>query len=770
MTAIDTAATQIDDATPLTFRRHIDVHVASDEAVFLVSENGVSVLDGRLATKLAELIDGTRSLRDLRVELAGQVADDRVEKAVRKLIDRGLVTFVAPATDPRAAGFFELGGIDGDRAVAALAAARVRVETYGDVDAAAFCEALGALGVTAVDDSMPGVDSVDDDPSLVVALVDDYLQPGLAERNAEALRDGRPWLLARPSGPMIWLGPVFVPGETACWSCLATRIEANRQSMTYLQHKLDEAVPLTPSRPRLPVAAGVGAHLVALEVARWLVGLRSEQASVLTFNALTMAFETHELVGRPQCAECGDPALQAEQGLRPVVLRSRPKVLSTDGGHRATTPEQMLEQYRRQLSPITGVVTGLTPAASTPDGVRVYVSGQNLARQVRDLRHLRLGLRSLSAGKGKTDVQARASAMGEAMERYSGVFRGDEARRLTTFEELGDAAIDPRSAMLYSERQYANRGAARDVDSVTSTFHAVPSRFDPTRRVDWSPVWSPAEGRQRWLPTSYLYFNTPTPNPFAFSDSNGNAGGTSLEDATLQGFFELVERDAVALWWYNRVNRPAVDMDAFGDPYIDKLREIYATGHREIWALDLTTDLGIPAVGAISRRIDKPNEDILIAFGAHFDPHIALTRALTELNQFWGPAQIREDGSGNYEGNDPEHVHWWRTATLANQPYLVADPLVAASGPGRWHDLSTDDLAVDVEAARSIVESHGMRMHLLDQTRPDVGLPVVKVIVPGMRHFWDRFAPGRLYDVPVQLGWLDKPTAEQDLNPIPIFI
>ncbi len=46
----------------------------------------------------------------------------------------------------------------------------------------------------------------------------------------------------------------------------------------------------------------------------------------------------------------------------------------------------------------------------------------------------------------------------------------------------------------------------------------------------------------------------------------------------------------------------------------------------------------------------------------------------------------------------------------------------------------------------------------------DVGLPVVKVIVPGMRQIWARFAPGRLYDVPVRLGWLKKPLQENQLN------
>jgi len=46
---------------------------------------------------------------------------------------------------------------------------------------------------------------------------------------------------------------------------------------------------------------------------------------------------------------------------------------------------------------------------------------------------------------------------------------------------------------------------------------------------------------------------------------------------------------------------------------------------------------------------------------------------------------------------------------------------------------------------------------------------VAKVIVPGLRHFWARFAPGRLYDVPVQMGWLRESLKEEDLNPIPMF-
>jgi ribosomal protein S12 methylthiotransferase accessory factor len=47
---------------------------------------------------------------------------------------------------------------------------------------------------------------------------------------------------------------------------------------------------------------------------------------------------------------------------------------------------------------------------------------------------------------------------------------------------------------------------------------------------------------------------------------------------------------------------------------------------------------------------------------------------------------------------------------------------------------------------------------------------VVKVIVPGLRHFWRRTAPGRLYDVPVKMGWLKESKKEDELNPVSIFI
>jgi ribosomal protein S12 methylthiotransferase accessory factor len=167
----------------------------------------------------------------------------------------------------------------------------------------------------------------------------------------------------------------------------------------------------------------------------------------------------------------------------------------------------------------------------------------------------------------------------------------------------------------------------------------------------------------------------------------------------------------------------------------------------------------------VSRRTSGPREDISLGFGAHLDPDVALRRALTELNQLL-PAVI--DG-GDAWADDPDARRWWDHATIANQPYLRPDPELPAREPADYSYVLEPDIAEDVRLVRSRLEAAGLEVLVLDQTRPDIGLPVVKVIAPGMRGFWARFAPGRLYDVPVRLGQLAAPTAYDDLNPMPLF-
>jgi ribosomal protein S12 methylthiotransferase accessory factor len=301
----------------------------------------------------------------------------------------------------------------------------------------------------------------------------------------------------------------------------------------------------------------------------------------------------------------------------------------------------------------------------------------------------------------------------------------------------------------------------------------VPEPFDTGLPVDWTPAWSLTEQRRRLVPAAYAWYGHPDAVKYfyCFADSNGTAAGNCPEEAIVQGFCELAERDAVALWWYNRVRRPGVDLDSLGDPsYVDALRQLYAGMGRSLWMLDITSDLGIPAFAAVSHRIGQRCEDILVGFGAHLDPQIGAMRALTELNQFLPAVEQRNaDGSTQYVEDDPGTLEWWRQAKIAREPWLCPDDRTASRRLSDFPAYEDDDMAGAVAACLRAATSAGVELVVLNQSRPDLDLSVVRVLAPGLRHFWRRLAPGRLYDVPVRLGWLDAPTPEDKVNHWNVF-
>lgn len=86
-----------------------------------------------------------------------------------------------------------------------------------------------------------------------------------------------------------------------------------------------------------------------------------------------------------------------------------------------------------------------------------------------------------------------------------------------------------------------------------------------------------------------------------------------------------------------------------------------------------------------------------------------------------------------------------------------------------FRDLGCDDVRDTVHALVERAAGRGLETIVLDQTRPDLDICAAKVVVPGLRHFWRELGPGRLYDVPVELGWLGRAHSESELNPMPIF-
>ncbi|MGE3780542.1 MAG: YcaO-like family protein, partial [Pirellulaceae bacterium] len=216
-----------------------------------------------------------------------------------------------------------------------------------------------------------------------------------------------------------------------------------------------------------------------------------------------------------------------------------------------------------------------------------------------------------------------------------------------------------------------------------------------------------------------------------------------------------------------------VDVASFGLDYWDRMQTHYRQQlHRDVHVLDITADLGIPSFAVISRRTDRPVEDILVGVAAHLDPRTALLRALVEANQSVPALSIqRPDGSTLYYTKDvPEAIDWWQTATYANQPYLLPDESLAPRTAADYRQLASGDVAEDVATCLQLAGSRQLEVLVVDQSRPDIELAVAKVVVPGLRHFWRRLAPGRLYDVPVALGWLPEPLREEELNPKPCFL
>lgn len=740
------------------FKPHLRVTAVENEGTFVLSELGHHVLTGPLTDLVVPLIDGERTADAIADELLPKAPMEHVYYTLAMLRREGhLVESSADLTTERAA-FWSAIGCEPALAEQRLRAQTVAVRTVGAADGGALRDALAADAI-AVTDS---------DAHLTVVVTDDAACPELEAINAAHLASGRPWLMVKPGGIITQLGPLYVPGVTGCWECLAQRLRANREVEAFIERKSGKA-PQPVSVAQTAATAGYAVALAAAHVAIFL-GRGDDPTlagTVVTTNLAMMHTDRHLLVRRPQCPACGEPNARTRR-MEPVRLRSSVATLRENGA-RGVDPETTLARYAHHVSPVTGVVTALTPSTG-PGPLHVYVAGHNFAFKNDSLYFLQQSLRTMSSGKGRSDAQARTSALCEALERYSGNHTGYEVAFRASAQQLGDVAIDPNACMLFSERQFAERDAwlAR-----AARFQMVPVPFRRDAEIEWSPAWSLTHESFRFLPTGYLYYGYPLEiKDFAFwADSNGNAAGNTLEEAILQGFLELVERDSVAVWWYNRLSRPAIDPASFDEPYYAELRAYFAEMGREFWLLDLTTDTGIPAVGAISRRIDSPVEDIIFGFGAHLDVRTAVMRAVTEMNQFMPAVMQRNpDGTTAYMYGDPDALAWWTRATVATQPYLLPSSIVRPRWPADYRAMSSTDPAEDVRTCVRIARALGLETLVVDQTQPDIGLPVAKVLVPGLRHFWARFAPGRLYDVPVRTGQLFAPLDESALNPIPLFI
>lgn len=735
------------------FKAHWRVEVVGTEQVFLLAETETRTLVGRAYALIAPLLTGQYSAAEIAALLAGELPSGQVHYTLNRLRQGGyLVDTPLSASDETNSAVWEAQGLVEE----AITSPGVRLHGLGNlgVSADTIARILASLGLVVTDDN----------PLVDIVLTDDFLQPELKRLNERFLHARQPWLLVKPVGLLPWIGPMFL-SEGACWDCLAQRLRLNRPLEQYIAQAVGKALPLTPPQPVWGPGLQAVLALAAGEIERYARGAVPQTADhIAVLNPASLTLERHRVVKRPQCPICGRMLVDD----LPVRLTSQPKITDADGGWRSASAAETLKRYQHHVSPISGAVSMLQPVANLGP-VHIYAAGLNRSRPLGDWASMRRSLRSHNAGKGVDALQAQVSGLCESLERYSGLYDGSERLRRATWEDLQGEAPHPNNYLQFSEAQMNTR---EEWNQTCPPHLEIPTRFDESRSIAWAFSWSLTHQTRRYLPAAYSYYDYPVPvdESFCIPDSNGNAAGSSLEDAILQGFLELVERDAVAIWWENRIRRPGVDIGRWNDTYIAPLNDFYARMNRTFWLLDLTTDLEIPVFAALSRRIDKPAEDIIMGFGAHLDARVAARRALTELNQMLPSIMGVTDANREaYFSEAPWELKWWKEASVAKERYLAPNdqsPVLLDDYPVR----ETDDLRQDVEFCVERAREVGIEVIVLNQTRPDIGLPVVKVVAPGLRHFWRRHAPGRLYDVPVRMGWLSEPHAESALNPWPMTL
>jgi oxazoline/thiazoline synthase len=423
---------------------------------------------------------------------------------------------------------------------------------------------------------------------------------------------------------------------------------------------------------------------------------------------------------------------------------------------------ELLARLRAQVSPLTGIVTRVASFGDVAGPAHrftatflcprtsLHVGGVRLRRVHGRRGAANAAVYGKSAGKGPTKRAAELGAICEALERYSGFYRGTESVHLAPFRSLGAAAIHPNEVMLFSDAQFATR---EKWNARESGFNWVPERFNTRKEIEWARVESLGAGEGKYLPAALCYYGylADRAHDFCRADSSGCAAGATWEEAALRGLYELVERDAVALWWYNRVVRPGVEIGSIGSAYASRLVKYYRSLGRPLWLLDITSNLRIPVFAAVSSRARGGAGGYIFGFGAELDARRAAEHAFSEMNQF---LPVGEDAPRAAFVGEIRAGKWLRPGTGPGPRKLAQH-----AGHGSGNALR------DLQACVKILKSHRLEAFVLDQTRRETGVAVVRTIVPGLRPFWARFAPGRIYNVPVELGWPRRENAEREMNP-----
>lgn len=366
------------------------------------------------------------------------------------------------------------------------------------------------------------------------------------------------------------------------------------------------------------------------------------------------------------------------------------------GTHRTRPPEETWAAIR----PLLGRA-GITRVADVTRldrlGIPVFQAVRPASRNV-----------SVSQGKGATREAARVSAAMEALETW-------HAERLDHL---------PQVELPLREMAYENAVAVDELDWLARTrrLDAQPVRWLRAARLASAPAGG---GGTAWIPRSMVELDFTSPRllrPRMFrATSNGLASGNDPAEALVHGLAEVIERHGLALAGDEPERRRPLDLDTLPEPLLSRVEEIRAAGGR-LAAYDLTWEAGVPVA-----EVELALDDHPFAWrgsGAHPSPEVAVSRALTEAAQsrLTYISGARDDVAyGGRSRGGAHRAHAGFREPSGGRPFAALP------------DLSTPSTEGDLEVLLARLGGLGHRVYWLDLSRRDVGVDVVRVLVPGLR-------------------------------------
>ena len=328
-------------------------------------------------------------------------------------------------------------------------------------------------------------------------------------------------------------------------------------------------------------------------------------------------------------------------------------------------------------------------------------------------------------GCGLDEERCRLSGLGEAVELASCCAWGDEVLIRARIDDLPPGTIGPREAMGFSPAQICARAA-------WNRRYGLYDWRPPAYRgaeVDWIVGTDAVNGAAVLLPADGVLIGLREAGDkvaTAVADSNGCAAGATKAQAMEAALLELVERDATGRWWYGRRLRPSLPATL-----LDKWPELtrWLDGRTRLTRLlDLTTEIGIPVVAAVSTASNGSVP--ALGFAARFEMVEAAGAAVAEM------LGVEASLLSTAEQPDPLTAEW-----LARSPAALPP-----SGPEATDARTKTPAEPDTRLAAAIgaLDRAGCRIVFVDLTRPALGVPVIRAMAPDLCHYKPRFGYHRL--------------------------